>query len=400
MAPQLKVVAVATDTQRDSKIFDTTNSAISVVHESGQIMDQIGFGTWGLKPHEVDSAVRHAVEAGYRLFDLSPVYGNEKEIGQTLTALMAEGKLTRDSIFLTSKVPPADACDRKKILHRTRETLKNLQVDYLDLHLVHWPFCVKNTSTWPPPMEYRLGYSPTQLRQTWSVMEELVDKGLVRHIGLSNLGLHRLQALLDGPEALKVRPNVLQVEHHPYNANRELRAYCASLRPPIRITAYSSLGSATRPAKYQHDQPRLLDDPTIVRIAAKRGASPSAIAMAWAIHDPNVAIIPKSAHADRIASNLLETRAIAAVLRADEMQQLDQLDRGFHYLEEAWKGHAWRPGMTLEELYDDPAPSLFGFSSRLRDLIPLAGVLVCLVYIVQRRAQSRGRWLPVERDED
>ena len=127
-------------------------------------MPQVGFGTWGLKPQDVDGAVRAAVAADYRLFDLAPVYNNERVIGRTLSALYSEGRTTRESLFLTSKVPPADACDRKRILASVRQTLRDLQTSYLDLFLVHWPFCVSNHSpTYPPPMEYRLGYSAPQL---------------------------------------------------------------------------------------------------------------------------------------------------------------------------------------------------------------------------------------------
>ena len=214
-------------------------------------MPQVGFGTWGIKARDVDLSVRAAVDAGYRLFDCAPVYKNEKAVGETLAALIAERRLTRDAVFIASKVPPADACDRQQLLATARQTLADLQTSFLDLYLVHWPFCVRNGSpTWPPPMSYQLGYNKQQLRATWASMEELVSLGLVRAIGLSNLGPHRLQALLSADD-LRVRPSVVQVEHHPYNANRALKAYCDAAQPAIRVTAYSSLGSLARPSKYQ-----------------------------------------------------------------------------------------------------------------------------------------------------
>ena len=322
---------------------------------TGAPMPAIGFGTWGIKAHDIDASLRAAVTAGYRLFDLAPVYNNEHAVGRTLSALISEGAITRGAVFLTSKVPPADACDRERLLSKLRQTLADLQTSYLDLYLVHWPFCVRNDSpTLPPPMEYRLGYSAAQLRAAWAVLEETVSLGLVRHIGLSNIGVRRLQALVQHP-ALRVRPSVVQVEHHPYNANRALRAYCDGASPPIRLTAYSSLGSGARPAKYQAGQPALLEDGAIVRVAAGLSATPAALALAWALRG-GVAIVPKSTHAPRIAANLGGVLALAPRLNASHMQALDALDRGFHYLAEGWRAHAWRPGMSLDELYDDPPP--------------------------------------------
>ena len=160
-------------------------------------MPQIGFGTWGLQPQDVDASIRTAISAGYRLFDLAPVYKNEREIGATLTALYTEGVVTRRDLFLTSKVPPADACDRERLLNTLRQTLCDLQTDYLDLFLVHWPFCVRSGApTWPPPREYQMGYSAAQLHATWRVMETAVARGHARAIGLSNIGARRLEACL------------------------------------------------------------------------------------------------------------------------------------------------------------------------------------------------------------
>ena len=104
--------------------------------------------------------------------------------------------MRRNELFLTSKVPPAEACEAGSLEQSARRTLRELQTPYLDLLLVHWPFCVRNGSpTWPPPMSYQLGYSQVQLRETWRSMERLQQGGLVRAIGLSNVGPSRLQAL-------------------------------------------------------------------------------------------------------------------------------------------------------------------------------------------------------------
>ena len=116
-------------------------------------MPLIGFGTWGVKSHDIDHSLRTAVSAGYRLFDLAPVYNNEKAVGKTLSALISEGAITRENIFLTSKVPPADACDRERLLSKVRQTLQDLptlstlSIGQKSQHCVHawqpiWPRCL------------------------------------------------------------------------------------------------------------------------------------------------------------------------------------------------------------------------------------------------------------------
>jgi len=204
-------------------------------------------------------------------------------------------------------------------------------------------------------MSHQLGYSRGQLRETWATMEELVSSGLVRSIGLSNIGVHRLKALL-AVDDLRVHPSVVQVEHHPYNANHDLLRFCKSVQPlPIHVTAYASLGSNERPSKYQTGQPALLDDPTIQRVAKAHGAAPATVALAWTLRH-GVAIIPKSGHTERIVANRRYPLALAHRLTRWEMTTIDALDRNFRYLAAGWLGYAWRPGMSLEELYDDPKP--------------------------------------------
>ena len=350
----------------------------------------LGFGTWGIKAQDVDTSIRAAASAGYRLFDLAPVYNNERAVGDVLTALYSEGTLSRRSIFLTSKVPPTHACSRTRILEQVHETLQNLRTTYLDLYLVHWPFCVRNDSpTWPPPIAYQLGYSPAQLRETWRAMEELVARGLVREIGLSNTGPRRLRSLLAAPD-LRVRPAVVQVEHHPYNANRELRTLCDAAAPPIRLTAYASLGSNARPSKYQKGQEALLEDAALRIVAGRHGLSVATVALGWAIRD-GVAVIPKSTHIERIVENS-KAMAAARLLSEGDMRRLNGLDRGFRYLEAGWRGYAWREGMRLEELYDDPPPPAEPAMAMHVPAVLLALLLLCCACMASHsRRQGSGR---------
>jgi len=337
-------------------------------------MPQIGFGSWGVRPREVPLALRTAVASGYRLFDLAPVYNNEAAVGDTLAALQAEGAVTRSDLFLTSKVAPADACDSERLRAAVRRTLHDLRTEYLDLYLVHWPFYVRpGAPSWPPPLDYQLGYSAAQLRETWCEMERLVAEGRVRAIGLANIGPNRLAALLRAPD-LRVRPAAVQVELHPYNSQASLRALCASNQ--IVVTAYASLGSAARPAKYQSaadGHPTLLSDPAVLSVARALGGTPAAVALGWALRR-GVAVIPKSSRASRVRSNLEETLRLAPRMGPEALASLDALERGHRYLAAGFQGYAWRRAMTMEQLWDDePVP---GFNRPFAWLV-LGAVAAC-----------------------
>ncbi|EOD24731.1 hypothetical protein EMIHUDRAFT_226529 [Emiliania huxleyi CCMP1516] len=363
--------------------------ALPLGPSAGQ-MPQIGFGTWGLQPQEVSTAIRAAVAAGYRSFDCAPVYQNERQVGETLSALIAEGVVTRSELFITSKVPPADACSQHRTERALRQSLHDLRTGYVDLYLIHWPFCVRSPEPgrprpWPLPLEDQLGYSAEQLREEWRTIEALVATRAVRHAGLANIGERRLAKFLASPD-LAVRPAV--VELHPYNQMRALRALCAS--HGIAVTAYSSLGSPARPAKYQVQadaHPLLLADPAITQVATAHGASAAAVALGWAMRR-GVALIPKSAHRERIASNLAGTLALAPSLSPGDLAAIDALERGHHYLAAGWRGYAWKRGQSLQELLDDAPPPLppVGLGAALLLLACCCALVVCKA---RRHAVSR-----------
>lgn len=332
----------------------TSHAVPALALNSGASMPALGFGTWGIPPAQVGQAVREAVSVGYRLFDLAPVYFNQPEVGETLASLVEEGVVARKDLWLTSKVPP-QACGRHAVKASLHRTLRELRTPYVDLFLVHWPFCVRDGSpSWPPPLAYRMGYSAAQLRETWRAMEELQRSGLARAVGLSNIGPRRLDTLLASAD-LRVTPAVVQVEMHPYLQNRELRRLCEARG--IRVTAYCSLGSAARPAKYQHAaDPRLLNEPALVRVGREAAAPPAAVALAWALAR-GVAVIPKSVRPERIAANY---GAAALRLSAAQLGALDALDRGHRFLADGWLQHAWVPAQRLEWIVDDPEPGSVG----------------------------------------
>ena len=360
---------------------------------TGADMPQIGFGTWGIKPAEVASAVKAAIAAGYRTLDLAPVYRNQEEVGSALASAFAEGRISRHELFLTSKVAPTSACDEHALRKDVEQSLRDLQTTYLDLLLLHWPFCFRPGATataWPPPLEYRLGYNASQLRATWRTMEALHSSGVVRAIGVSNVGLHRLQRLLSSPD-LAVVPAVLQTELPPYLPMASLRAFCR--QHGIIVTAYSSLGNVGRPSKYHHSGDPVLLDEAVVRATARATASsPAAVVLAWA-RQRGVAVIPKSTHPERIHANFASR---LVVLSERQLSAIDRLDRNHRFLAANWRQYAWKPEQTLDEILDDleaPHGALPPLPSRpkglplgmLAMLLPLAAALLVLL----KRAGAR-----------
>ncbi|KAL1504385.1 hypothetical protein AB1Y20_010791 [Prymnesium parvum] len=355
---------------------------------TGATMPLIGFGTWGLQPPDLQPALQAALATGYRLFDLSPLYANEAHVGRVFSDAIAAGTVRREDLFLTSKAPPLATCDSAKLFAACRETLRQLGTTYVDLYLIHWPFCVKGDA-WPPDASARLPFSHAALHSAWEAMEALHAAGLARAIGISNVGPRRLQALL---HTARVPPAVVQVELHPYLANLELRSLAARQRPPIRVTAYCSLGSAARPAKYQHDSdPLLLQDPVLLHVASAHSTSSAAVALAWALRH-SVAVIPKSSRPPHVRANLRAPLALAPRLTASEMAAIDALDRNHRFLAAGWRVFAWRPDLTLDELVDDPPQSsLPPTSSHLLVWLLLAAAVAGGLLSASRRHRGGAR---------
>lgn len=305
---------------------------------NGLKMPVIGLGTWKSKPGEVYQAVIWALKAGYRQIDCAQIYGNEKEIGQALQDAFKDGLVKREELWVTSKLWN-NAHAAGDVLPALKKTLADLQLEYLDLYLIHWPVVQKKEVIFPSGAEDMLPLEEVPLSETWREMEKAVKAGLVRSIGLSNCGEKRIGGVL---AACSLKPAVLQIENHPFLQQKELIAFCK--KQGIAVTAYSPLGSQDRSNK-QPDEPLLLQHPVILGIAERLQVSPAQVLIAWAVNR-GVIVIPKSVNEERLRQNL---EAYKLKLGKEDMQEIATLERGFRYV----NGAAFAYGSyTTENIFE------------------------------------------------
>ncbi len=313
---------------------------------TGARMPAIGLGTFGsdrFSGEDIASAVVGAAEVGYRHFDCASIYENEALIGASLRRIISGG-IPREDLWVTSKLwndkhAPAD------VALSFEKSLRDLGLDYLDLYLIHWPFPnhhapgVDVTSRAPGARPY----IHDEYMATWRELERLVDRGLVRHIGTSNMSVAKLKLVL---RDARIRPAANEMELHPCFPQPELFNFVvASGMVPI---GFSPIGSPTRPDRDRTPEDAVdIEAPSIVAAAKRLGVHPATICVKWAVQRGQVPI-PMSVHRNEYLSNLRST--ITEPLTDAEMAAIAAEDRNSRLI----KGQVflWRDNQDWTDLWD------------------------------------------------
>ena len=277
------------DTNQLERVENLRDRRIPLNTKAGSI-PALGFGTLIPDPVATKSATKAALEAGFRTIDTAERYRTEKEVGEALHEILAEGKVKREEVFLITKVWNTNhRPERAKLAFEA--SLKKLGVDYVDLYLIHTPFAfLPGDDQDPRDQSGAVIYDKeTSLLDTWRGLESLVDEGKCRAIGLSDVNLETVKSIY---EAARVKPAVVHLESHPYNPEWELLEYCK--QTGMVLQAFAPLGHSMTPS--------LLDDSVVVAIAQKVNKTPAQVLLAWALQR-GTALLTTSKTASRIKEN-------------------------------------------------------------------------------------------------
>ena len=313
---------------------------------TGALMPAVGLGTIGsdhASHEEVAEAVRGAIEVGYRHIDCAAVYGNEAQIGIVLEELLGAG-LKREELWITSKLWN-DKHAEQDVIPAFQRSLSDLRLDYLDLYLVHWPF-----PNYHPPHADVSSRAPDAkpylhegFMRTWRQLEKLVEMGLTRHIGTSNVTIPKLKLIV---RDAKVKPAVNEMELHPHMQQLEL--FETVRAQGIAPVGYSPIGSPARPERDRTPDDSVdIEDPVIVEIAQAHGVHPAIVCIKWAVQRGQTPI-PFSTQRSHYLANL--RAAVEDPLTDDEMARIATIDRNCRLI----KGQVflWKEGQTWEDLWD------------------------------------------------
>jgi alcohol dehydrogenase (NADP+) len=308
-----------------------------LLFQNADVFPAIGLGTYLSKKNDVYNAVVEAIRIGYRHIDCAYIYGNEAEIGSAIRFCIDGGMVTREDLFITSKLWNSDHAP-ERVQAAIHKSLNDLQLDYLDLYLMHWPIAFKTGHEQAKDATDLLSLEEMPISTTWKAMEATQQDGLTRHIGVSNFNIPKLQNLF---QRAQQKPEVNQIELHPYFQQTELVEFCQANK--VLVTAFSPLGSR----HLINGEDSITNNHTVIEIAQKHACLPSQILLAWGIKR-GTSVIPKSVNYVRIKENL---EAGHVELDESDMIELGKIDRnirlakglycifpnGYYNLENIWE---------------------------------------------------------------
>jgi diketogulonate reductase-like aldo/keto reductase len=300
----------------------------SIILNSGASMPILGLGTWKSESNKVKDAVLYALsECDYRHIDCAAVYRNEKEIGEAFKKIFGDKIREREDVFITSKLWNSEH-KKEDVRKACDDTLSNLNLEYLDLYLMHWGIAIPHKETleagWTVELDSNgvMVTDKVSIRETWEAMEELVELGLVKAIGVANF---TTMMLIDLLSYARIKPAVNQIELHPYLQQTELLEFCK--RNNIILTAYSPLGSPSN--NKDKGLPILIEDNMIKEIARNYNKTPAQILIRWAIQRETV-VIPKSVTPERIKENI---NVFDFELSETDMKKIEELNRNLRFVD-------------------------------------------------------------------
>lgn len=322
-----------------------------VINVTGQQMPAVGLGLWKIDPQDVAQAVYQAIEAGYRHLDSAADYGNEKQVGEGIARAIADGLCSRDELWVTSKLWNTYH-RREHVEAACRKSLDDLGLDYFDLYLVHFPIAlsyVDFNDRYPPEWLFDpaaenpgMQLDAVPLSETWGAMEQLVQNGLARQIGVCNYSASLLHDLMS---YARIKPAMLQIESHPYMTQEALLRTAQQYN--IAVTAFSPLGALSYVSiDMASANDSVLTEPVVVAAAQRAGVTAAQVVLRWGIQR-GTAVIPKTSNPQRLAENLalsqfsLEDDEMAAISALNQNRRFN--DPG-HFCEAAFN--------TFHSIYD------------------------------------------------